>query len=557
MTEQNAFEETSSTLDSNSKDHKYKKRSDTSAAAFSEDMFTGTGGFDDGSYLIPHSREHFYKSRQELSYLRNFYKFGLMSVYQDVFAKDINREYTGQVEGYQVFVEDCNNAKMNLDEMEKEAIRLANTQGVVYVVMDNYPESEQPRKRNEAIQSRKIPYIYLRRQTSVNWGLTKQDKFGNIEEIAFIEGKDKEGNVIYRVWTSSEWKDVIEKGDKVVVVESSTHNLGVLPVFPVMAGFKTNPVDFETVWPPYWDVCKVNFALFQVDSENRDTSRSSRFPILFVHGIKATSIGISSHSVLQAPDATNSVTPPQWIEPNPALYADARDDANSLVETIFQLFGQSGITGVKEAKSGVALEWEFKAQESKLKDTSMLTQRLDDWIQETYSKYTGDSIKGQARFPLDFQPSNVSGMVQDIDKFILMNPDNQEMNASLVLDAFKAMKSGDDSPETEAIIDKMLKNITDLTNSEGLGIDIDLGDQLESGQDAPSDFEAEAKAKLKASVGGVQGILAIQASVASGVTDYAAAIATLVSLYGFTETEAKKILGKVKKIDPTNAKPTE
>jgi hypothetical protein len=59
----------------------------------------------------------------------------------------------------------------------------------------------------------------------------------------------------------------------------------------------------------------------------------------------------------------------------------------------------------------------------------------------------------------------------------------------------------------------------------------------------PQDVEAEAKAKLKGSVGGVQGILAIQASVAQGVTDYSAAVALLNEIFGFDEVVAKKILG--------------
>lgn len=54
--------------------------------------------------------------------------------------------------------------------------------------------------------------------------------------------------------------------------------------------------------------------------------------------------------------------------------------------------------------------------------------------------------------------------------------------------------------------------------------------------------EAKAKAGLKGSVGGVQGILAIQASVSAGTTDYDAAV----------ETTARKILGNPVDLKPTN-----
>jgi len=61
------------------------------------------------------------------------------------------------------------------------------------------------------------------------------------------------------------------------------------------------------------------------------------------------------------------------------------------------------------------------------------------------------------------------------------------------------------------------------------------------------DVEAESKAKLKGSVGGVQGILNIQQSVSSGATDYESAINILVLIYGLSDVDARKILGTPEK----------
>lgn len=58
--------------------------------------------------------------------------------------------------------------------------------------------------------------------------------------------------------------------------------------------------------------------------------------------------------------------------------------------------------------------------------------------------------------------------------------------------------------------------------------------------------EAEAKANLKGSVGGVQGILQLQQSVAAGTTDFESAVALLVEIYGFDEAKARRILGTPK-----------
>lgn len=75
------------------------------------------------------------------------------------------------------------------------------------------------------------------------------------------------------------------------------------------------------------------------------------------------------------------------------------------------------------------------------------------------------------------------------------------------------------------------------------GLDTESGANINT----PNDVEAEAKAKLKGSVGGVQGILEIQASVAQGITDYSAAISLLYEIFGFDEKTAKSILGTPKK----------
>ena len=56
----------------------------------------------------------------------------------------------------------------------------------------------------------------------------------------------------------------------------------------------------------------------------------------------------------------------------------------------------------------------------------------------------------------------------------------------------------------------------------------------------------KAQASLKGSVGGVQGILAIQASVSQGLTDYESAITILNEIYGIDDNLARQMLGTPK-----------
>jgi len=57
------------------------------------------------------------------------------------------------------------------------------------------------------------------------------------------------------------------------------------------------------------------------------------------------------------------------------------------------------------------------------------------------------------------------------------------------------------------------------------------------------DQNAIAQANLRGSVGGVQGILAIQQGVASGITSVNSAVTTMIEIYGFDDATARRILG--------------
>jgi hypothetical protein len=71
----------------------------------------------------------------------------------------------------------------------------------------------------------------------------------------------------------------------------------------------------------------------------------------------------------------------------------------------------------------------------------------------------------------------------------------------------------------------------------------------DNGEPVSTDKEADARAQLKGSVGGVQGIIGIQTAVAQGVTDRGSAIALLELIYGFSNTEASSLLGSVEEGD--------
>ena len=72
---------------------------------------------------------------------------------------------------------------------------------------------------------------------------------------------------------------------------------------------------------------------------------------------------------------------------------------------------------------------------------------------------------------------------------------------------------------------------------------VDVSNDIEASED-----ELKAKANLKGSVGGVQGILQIQQSVVAGTTDRDSALAILEVIYGIDRADAERILGEPKSV---------
>ncbi len=102
---------------------------------------------------------------------------------------------------------------------------------------------------------------------------------------------------------------------------------------------------------------------------------------------------------------------------------------------------------------------------------------------------------------------------------------------------------------SDNIIEPLQKKLADYIN--GLVDIADLSGVITFGKrtnekdvvkDVAQDKEAEARAALRGSVGGVQALLGVQAAVAAGTTSREAAIAILKLIYGFNEQEAQDLL---------------
>lgn len=138
--------------------------------------------------------------------------------------------------------------------------------------------------------------------------------------------------------------------------------------------------------------------------------------------------------------------------------------------------------------------------------------------------------------------------VEDIPEMNIINSDKTQNNSQkldMVLRVNAAINEGTTTTEAgrnmlvmAGFSEEEAVRMTSEQIQDNDNINTDLNTTIEA-----ENVNAEAQAALRGSVGGVQGILAIQESVANGITDYSAAIETLMLIYGFSNQEAVSILG--------------
>lgn len=177
-----------------------------------------------------------------------------------------------------------------------------------------------------------------------------------------------------------------------------------------------------------------------------------------------------------------------------------------------------------------------KISETKHKNNPNLLQRAK--FLSYVEPHQGQTIDEIQKMKKDFPT-----LVNDTDFVIKINFDRFVKRFEVEEEPIGVLLGSENSRDinVKTVQDKFLEYAAEL-------IVIPTGEGVEdvTGEERP-DIEAEAKARLKGSVGGVQGILEIQKSVAAGTTSKAAALVILEEIFGFDKATGNKMLqGKTK-----------
>jgi len=399
---------------------------------FMSHAYFGEGGFRDGSYLIPHTRELFYDERRAMVFYKNFVNPITDAMVDPVFSKPIKREVTKNgvvvTKGMEVdFLKDVDNAGTPMQAFAKKACMYARLHGVTFVVVDNHQKTA--KTKEEAEKNREFPYVYLKyayqvpkqdKKKGLGW---KTDKYGNLIWITFLEGKklvkpdankSAQEKQVYSYYDAKKYEEFyINDNKKKVTIKTIEHGADKNPVIPVFAGTRKTAKDI-LISPPLYDISKVNHALFNKDSEIRDLERAQGFAVFYVPSENPGDMNIGAHNVVYPP--IDSPFPPGFAAPPAEILNALREGAKEMRDDLFEMAKQEGVTGVQSAKTGVALEWEFHAEEGVLLQTSHIGHNMENQIMLMFAQWTGESFVYSAEYPTSLKPTSDKediGLIQE------------------------------------------------------------------------------------------------------------------------------------------------
>lgn len=409
---------------------------------FMTNAYEGTGGFRSGRYLVPHTTElqMFFSRRKQMAFYKNYTMPIIRATIDPVFANDIKRQVLVNEETapdtmyISQFVKNVTGSGVNMQRFIDKALTLAALHNLGFVVMDNVSAEKiaAVKDKKTAVSQRAFPYCFTKTMDHLHSG--KLDEMSNIEWIRFYDSTEKRkkengtyDNVkiyVYYDNTVIRKEEADDKGN-FTSIKQTEHGLGVVPVIPVWYEVKESKSEdkIETD-PPFYDIARINHAIFNKDSMIGSSERAQGFSIFYMQEDKPGTVVIGRHNYISLPMATT--VPPGFATPSPEILARLVENNEKLREDLFRIAGQKGVDfRSTQPKSGDALEYEFIAQETILARTAARAEELENKIIELFRLYTNEKFDYVLEYPEKFRPDSEENELADLDKLLLIIPDTK------------------------------------------------------------------------------------------------------------------------------------
>jgi hypothetical protein len=391
---------------------------------FVTNSYFGCGGYKTGDYLIQFEKETSIDRRRKLIYYKNYIKGIVDSLLVPVFSSNAYRQSNNVM--FDAFMGNVDNKGNGIQQFTHTVVKYARLHGVCFTVMDNFTSEDIPSTLNEAIAQRKYPYMYFKTADQVH-EYTVND-FNTLETISFLDKVIKVDNKkvqTYRLWTP-EYSVLYIKNKKEMkeIEDRRLHGLGVLPVISTY-----NDMDSDILpESPVYDLCRMNYSVYNLDNEQRNLERLCAFPMLGIqsktHDINV-SIGADS-VIVYGGEFEGNISAPAWIAPPSEILTVLNSLSNEVVAKIVEssnVLGASAVNSGNTSKSGVAMSYEFLGQQFALRHTARLAERFELNVSNMLGKYINSNIEYVVQYDDNYAPSQgeVISRIDIMERLLDMN----------------------------------------------------------------------------------------------------------------------------------------
>lgn len=385
-----------------------------------DNAYKGSGGFVDGSYLVPHVREtpDKYSRRQALSYYANYVAPVVNSLVDPIFRKSAIRDWDGRkIEStmFSNFQKDVDRRGTKIAKFMKRAAKIAQLHAVCFIVVDNVPELAL--NIADAIKNRQYPYAYTVRPKQVK--SYQCNKSGILTSITYeIYSKQATGSLVTKIterwtWTETTWKREADGN-----TSEGEHKLGVLPVIPL---FSTDTDDGDMMpISEMVSIARTNLAIFNISSELRELLRNQAFAILTypvtknVDKTNLEKLVTGTENMLGYDGEGRSA--PSFIAPPADQAALLQNELQRLVEEIYRMASLTSVVGVQQKASGVAKEWDFEQTNQVLADLSDNCENAEISMAKLFELWTNTTIDYVCNYPDDFGIVDILSKLEEVTK---------------------------------------------------------------------------------------------------------------------------------------------
>lgn len=363
-----------------------------------DNAYRASGGFEDGSYLIPYPSERAekYLRRKHMAYYINYVKPVVDAHVNPVFKNPPTRE--GMSSTFQRFVNDVDGNGTTLTRFMKKASIRAKLHGVEFIVVDMEELTEgELLTQKEMLDNRVYPYLYLVSPKQVQNYYT--DKFGRLISITYtvdntVMGDDGNVKVLNEIWT---WTKNTCKRTIGSDVKEIPNKLGIIPIIPLYGA--TNDTDDLIVQSEMLAIGKVANAIFNACSELRELHRRQAFSILtypiaedddYDSGENPIQLGTSDCLLYRA--GTNNK--PDFITPPTSSSDVILNEINFCIKEVYRMANMRMITGVSQYNvSASAKQQDSENLYREIDEMAQAVQETEYKIAQVFAKYLNESME--------------------------------------------------------------------------------------------------------------------------------------------------------------------